>query len=119
MRGNAARTLPRQAIAEERILVLIGQRITPGAGIKLIRRAMKLVGTRFGDIVHHRAHVVAVLCTAVVRDYLDFGQSIWIVEEDLRSGDRVVVVIRTVQLKVVRAAAVTVRREVGAIGVGK
>ena len=71
---------------------------------------MKIVSSVFRDVIHHGTRIAAVL-RAVIRQHLDLSNSVLITEEDHRTANGSVVVALSVELEIVIAGALTVRRE--------
>ena len=80
---------------------------------------MKRIRAVLGYIIHHSAHVAAILSAEVVRDDLKLLDRVLIGEEDLRPRDRIVIVRLPIDLEIIRAPALSVGREARAVGVGK
>ena len=98
------------ANAEQRRFVLVRQRVTPIPVVDLEGRTVVIVGSAFGDIIHHGSGVASILRT-VVRQHLDFGDGVLIAEENHGTADGSIVVTLSVKLKVVVASSLTVRGE--------
>ena len=76
---------------------------------------MEVICARLGYIIHDRAHVAAVLGAEIVGDDLNLGYRVSAAEEYLRAAYGVVVVVLPIDLEVVRAPALAVRRNADAI----
>src|SRR6185295_2465853 len=81
------------------------------------RAAVVLVRAALGHDVDHRALVATILRREVVGDDLVFLNLILIIDEHGGSGDAQVIIIRAIDLKVIRAPAVAVNRQSGAVRV--
>ena len=112
-------TLAARTEAKLRILLALRERRQPRTGIELKAGSMETIGAVLGDVVHHRAHIAAILSAEIVRDDLNFLDRVLIGEEDLRPGDGVIVVRLSVDLEIIRAAALSIRGEARAVGIGK
>ena len=112
-----SRGLTGKAEAEHVTLLALRQRAQPRTFITAKQRTVDGIRARLGHIVDDGTGVASVLGAEVVGDDLDFLDCILVAHENLGSGDRVVVVRLTIDLEVVRAATLAVRRDARAVGV--
>ena len=111
--------LTRGAEAELNCLLTLRERAAPRAKVVFKSRAVEGVGASLGDVVDDRAGIAAILRAVVVRNDVEFLQRVLVAEEELWTGDGVVIVRLAVNLEVVGAAALSVGGEADAIGVGE
>ena len=78
---------------------------------------MERIASGFGDVVHHRTGIAAVLSAEVVGDDLEFLDCVLITEEDLRAGDGIVVIGLAIDLEIIRPSALAIHGKIVAIGI--
>src|SRR5215470_3898661 len=96
---------------EERVLLSVAQRAQEGAGVELKTGTVEGVGAGLGDVVDDCAGAAAILRAIDAGDHLELLQRFAVLEEELRSGDGVVVVVLAVDFEVDGAAALAVDGE--------
>src|SRR6266550_3607452 len=85
--------------------------------VKLEQGAVELIGTTLGHDIHYGAEVTAILGREIIGDDLVFLDLVLIVYEQVGPADAEVIVVRTIDLEVVRSTPVSVHRKASAVGV--
>ena len=80
---------------------------------------MNPVGAGLGNVVYDRTHVATIGCAEVVGDDLNLIDCFFVLEEELRAADRVVVIRLTIYFEVVGTATLAVGREARAVCIGE
>src|SRR5271155_874100 len=94
--------------SEQWALLAVRKGAPPAADVVFETAAMKTVCAGLCHIIHYRAHIASILRPEVVGDDLNFGYRVRAAEEDLRAAYVVVVIILSIDLEVVGAAALAV-----------